>query len=232
MKTRLLSGCIALLVMPPLWAEEFKLANGQVVKGELSRVEPDGLVLMTETGVEKVMFLALPEETQKRFGFDLKKADEFRAQQTAARQLALEQQAAAIRERAKRLEFLREKQPSPDEQQRIVKVAGEAFTATATVLESTPTGARVRITRQVGRPAATMLDKDTRATVEVGEGFLYGLHAAEDEVYQGKLYPAGYHTFKTPLGEERTVRAYALTAEKAVEEDRRAGNGKILNSEF
>jgi hypothetical protein len=61
-----------------------------------------------------------------------------------------------------------------------------------------------------------MLDKDTRATVTVGEGFVHGLIAADGESWKGKLYPAGYHVYKTPFDGERTVRAYALSADAAL----------------
>jgi hypothetical protein len=197
-------------------AEEFKLANGKIVRGDLSRIEPDGLVLMTDAGVEKIPFLMLPEETQKRFGFDLKKADAFRAQQSAVRQQLLEQQAAAIRDRAARVEILEKGQLSLEDQQRRLKIESEAINAEASILQGTSKGAYVRITVQTGRAARTLLDHDTRSNVEVGEGFVHDLRAADGENWKGKLYPAGLHTYTVPFGGERTVRAYALTVDAAL----------------
>jgi hypothetical protein len=221
MKRWLWIGAFGLL-QSTLYPEDFKLTNGKVVTGDLSRVEPDGLVLMTDAGVEKIMFLALPEETQKRYGFDLKKADEYRAQQAAARQQMLEQQAAAIRARAARVETLEKSQLSIEDQQRRVKIASEAINAQALIIQGTSKGARVKITTQTGRAAATLLDRDTRATVEVGEGFVHDLRAADGETWQGKLYPAGYYTYTTPFDGERTLRAYALTADAALAKDQPA----------
>lgn len=203
-------------------SEDFKLADGQVVKGDLSRVEPDGLVLMTDAGVEKVPFLLLPAETQKRYGFDFKKAEEYHAQQTAARQQLLEQQAAAIRERAARLESMQKNQPSLEDQQRRVTIEAGAIDGTALVTRGTAKGAFVKITVQTGRAATTLLDRDTRATVEMGEGFVHDLRAADRETWQGKLYPAGLHTYADSFGVEHTVRAYALTADAALAYDRPA----------
>ena len=202
-----------------LAAEEFKLANGQAIKGDLNRVEPDGLVLVTDAGIEKVSFLALSEEVRKRYGFDIKKADEFRAKQAAARQQMLDQQAAAVRERAARVEATQQNQPTLEEQQRRIKVEAAALNATAFVTKGTSKGAFTSITIETGAAPTTMLGRDTRATVRMGEGFIYDLRAADGEKFRGKLYPAGLYTYTTALGEERTMRAYALTVEAAMAYD-------------
>jgi hypothetical protein len=62
---------IAILV--PLFAslalaEDFKTLNGKVYENaEVSRVEPDGIVLKTKSGISKVYFRELPKEVQERF---------------------------------------------------------------------------------------------------------------------------------------------------------------------
>ncbi len=217
MKTTL---CIALAVaalLPALAsAEEIKLANGQVVKGEISRVEPDGLVVLTEAGVEKISFLSLPEETRKRYGFDLAKADQHRAAQKAAQQKMLEQQAAALRERAARLGQLVGRQPSSEETERRIKIEASGFIAQARIIQGTSQGVRAMLTTQTGRAASTMLGRDTRAVVNVGEGFIHGLQGAEGETWTGRLYPTDYHLYVTPLGSERTIHGYATTVETAL----------------
>ncbi len=214
--TKWLRICALGILASTLRAEDFKLTNGQVVKGDLSRVEPDGLVLVTDAGIEKISFFLLPEETQKRYGFDLKKADAYRAQQSAARQQMLELQAAAIRSRAARVEKMQKNQPSLEDQQRRVKIESEVINATASVLQGTSKGARVRISVKTGRAATTLLDRDTRATTDLGEGFVYELRAADGETWEGKLYPAGFYTYTSAFGEEHTMRAYALTADAAL----------------
>jgi hypothetical protein len=48
--------------------EDFKTTNGKVYKdATVSRVEGDGIVLRTETGIAKVYFTELPPDVQERF---------------------------------------------------------------------------------------------------------------------------------------------------------------------
>lgn len=49
-------------------AEDFKTIEGKEYKGvTVSRVEPDGIVLTTKSGISKVYFVELPEDVQERF---------------------------------------------------------------------------------------------------------------------------------------------------------------------
>jgi hypothetical protein len=59
-----------LAVLPPSLAvaEDFKTIDGKVYKdATISRVEADGIVLRTKTGISKVYFIELPKDVQKRF---------------------------------------------------------------------------------------------------------------------------------------------------------------------
>ena len=48
-------------------AEDFKTINGKVYKdATISRIEADGIVLRTKTGISKVYFIELPKDIQKR----------------------------------------------------------------------------------------------------------------------------------------------------------------------
>jgi hypothetical protein len=50
-------------------ADDFKTTAGKEYKNvTVSRVEPDGIVLMTKSGISKVYFTELPKEVQERFG--------------------------------------------------------------------------------------------------------------------------------------------------------------------
>jgi hypothetical protein len=52
-------------------AEDFKTINGKEYKNAtVSRVEPDGIVLITKSGVSKVYFTELPKDVQERFHYD------------------------------------------------------------------------------------------------------------------------------------------------------------------
>ena len=49
-------------------AEDFKTINGKIYKdATISRVEADGIVLRTKTGISKVYFIELPKDIQDRF---------------------------------------------------------------------------------------------------------------------------------------------------------------------
>jgi hypothetical protein len=49
-------------------AEDFKTINGKEYKdATITRVEGDGIVLRTKTGISKVYFFELPQDVQKRF---------------------------------------------------------------------------------------------------------------------------------------------------------------------
>jgi len=51
-------------------AEDFKTVNGKEYKNAtVSRVEPDGIVLIYKSGIAKVYFIELPKEVQERFHY-------------------------------------------------------------------------------------------------------------------------------------------------------------------
>jgi len=59
---------LALLSATLALAEDFKTVRGKVYKdATIIRVEADGIVLKTKTGVSKVYFVELPSDVQQRF---------------------------------------------------------------------------------------------------------------------------------------------------------------------
>jgi hypothetical protein len=59
---------LAILFASLAFSEDFKTTTGKVYKdATVSRVEGDGLVLKTETGIVKVYFTELPQDVQERF---------------------------------------------------------------------------------------------------------------------------------------------------------------------
>src|SRR6266403_1223800 len=61
-------------------ADDFKAIDGKEYKSAaVSRVEPDGIVLITKSGISKVYFTELPKEVQERFHYDPAKAVQFNA---------------------------------------------------------------------------------------------------------------------------------------------------------
>src|SRR5437879_4397639 len=61
---------LALLSASDALAEDFKTVSGRVYKdATISRVEADGILLRTKTGISKVYFVELPKDVQERFHY-------------------------------------------------------------------------------------------------------------------------------------------------------------------
>jgi chromosome segregation ATPase len=81
--TKVLTFLILSLASAAL-GEDFKTVNGKEYKdATVTRVEPDGIVLKTKSGVTKVYFAELPKEVQERFHYDSEKASAYAADQAA-----------------------------------------------------------------------------------------------------------------------------------------------------
>jgi hypothetical protein len=79
------------------FAEDFKAIDGKEYKNvRVSRVEPDGIVLISKSGIAKVYFTELPKEVQDRFHYDAANAAAYSAQQIAS-QGAFQNQQAELR---------------------------------------------------------------------------------------------------------------------------------------
>ena len=66
------------------FTEDFKTVNGKEYKdATVTRVEPDGVVVKTNSGVTKVYFVELPKDAQERFHYDSEKAASYSAEQAA-----------------------------------------------------------------------------------------------------------------------------------------------------
>jgi hypothetical protein len=66
------------------FAEDFKTVNGKEYKdATVMRVEPDGIVVKTSSGVTKVYFSELPKDVQEHFQYDPGKAASYSAEQAA-----------------------------------------------------------------------------------------------------------------------------------------------------
>ena len=56
-------------------ADDFKTTDGKEYKNvKVKRVEPDGIVLISKSGISKIYFTELPKEVQQRFNYDAEKA--------------------------------------------------------------------------------------------------------------------------------------------------------------
>ena len=63
-------------------SEDFKTVNGKEYKdATVTRVDPDGVIVKTKSGITKVYFIELPKEVQERFHYDSEKAASYSAEQ-------------------------------------------------------------------------------------------------------------------------------------------------------
>ena len=99
MKTKVLAFLI-LSFASGAFSEDFKTVNGKEYKdAAITRVEPDGIVVKTKSGITKVYFAELPKEVQERFHYDRQKASAYSAEQGANYTAYQKQQQDAQRER-------------------------------------------------------------------------------------------------------------------------------------
>ena len=93
--TILLLSCAAAAL-----SDDFKTLNGKEFKdATITRVEPDGIVVKTKSGMSKVYFAELPKEVQERFHYDPQKASAYSAEQATNYAAYQNQQAEAQRQR-------------------------------------------------------------------------------------------------------------------------------------
>src|SRR5437899_1814198 len=65
-------------------AEDFKTINGKEYKNAtVSRIEPDGIVLKSKSGITKLYFTELPKDVQERFHYDSAQSAHFTADREA-----------------------------------------------------------------------------------------------------------------------------------------------------
>ena len=66
------------------FAEDLKTVNGKEYKdAAVTRVDPDGIVVKTKSGITKLYFVELPKDVQDRFHYDSAKATSYSAEQAA-----------------------------------------------------------------------------------------------------------------------------------------------------
>jgi tRNA_anti-like len=116
------------------FGDDFKTIDGKEYKNvTVSRVEPDGFVLVTSVGISKVYFTELPKEVRERFHYDATtKAASYSADQVATQETFRKQQQAAQQKRAEEREKYWRENPTPEPQARSLSNAtGNSLTGSA-----------------------------------------------------------------------------------------------------
>ena len=81
MSARVLTFLI-LCFVSAVFAEDFHTLNGKEYKdATVTRIEPDGIVVKTNSGVTKIYFTELPKDVQEHFHYDSGKAASYSAEQ-------------------------------------------------------------------------------------------------------------------------------------------------------
>jgi hypothetical protein len=81
-------------------ADDFKTIEGKEYKdATVTRVEPDGVVVRTKSGISKLYFVELPQEVQRRFNYEPQQARAYSAEQAANYAAIQKQEEEAQRQR-------------------------------------------------------------------------------------------------------------------------------------
>jgi hypothetical protein len=81
-------------------AEDFKTMEGKEYKGAtVTRVEPDGVVVKTKSGISKLYFVELPQDVQRRFNYNPQQASAYSAVQASNYAAIQKQEEEAQRQR-------------------------------------------------------------------------------------------------------------------------------------
>ena len=81
-------------------ADDFKTIEGKEFKNAtVSRIEPDGIVIKTKSGISKIYFVELPKEVQARYGHDPAKVEAESAAARAAEEKRIEKKGCRARPR-------------------------------------------------------------------------------------------------------------------------------------
>ena len=77
---------LLLCITSVAFAEDFKTTRGKEYKNvSVSRIEPDGIVLKTKSGISKIYFVELPKDVQERFHYNPANAAAYSAAQALAK---------------------------------------------------------------------------------------------------------------------------------------------------
>jgi hypothetical protein len=198
-------------------ADDFAFTNGNKISGTLSRVEPDGLVLITDDGIEKIPFTQLSPEVRAKYGYKPQAAAQYSAKLAAAQHEAFRRNEAALQtqEQEKTREWnaheavLQQRATRKDLNEAISQ---SAMQVQAKVSQVTDDGALCYYDEI--EPGGTVVHHE--AIFIAGLGVKQGL--VDDSKWQGTVYLCGVYRYTTVMGAEKTVKKYALSKETALQQ--------------
>jgi thioredoxin 1 len=140
-------------------AGDFRTIDGREYKNvTVSRVEPDGIVLKSKSGISKVYFIELSPEVQKRFHYDAGNAAAYSADQ-AASQAAYQMQQAELQRKVaeERNKYWTGEEPAKTPQNSILARAA-AVAGRGQQVEVISHGAQVDINQHLAVGNVTVVD--------------------------------------------------------------------------
>jgi hypothetical protein len=221
--------CVASIVL----ADDFKTITGKEYKNvTVKRVEPDGLVLSSKSGVSKVYFNELPKDVQERFHYDAAKGQAYSAEQTAAQEALYKQQKEAERQQTEEREKYLKEHPAPQpaapaergqsvpssmQGSMLDQRPADSSSTHGTALDQRPSGATMLVYGKVMQVVDEGLLVSVRETNAIGAeriphgatvlvvGNFPGVY--DDDKVQVTGRQAGSSEYTTVTGAKRTVRA-------------------------
>jgi thiol-disulfide isomerase/thioredoxin len=141
-------------------AEDFKTIDGKEYKNvRVSRVEPDGIVLISKSGISKVYFTELPPDIQKRFHYDAANAAAYSAEQAASR-AAFQTQQAELRQKLaeERNRYWTGQEPAKTQQDPVQEAPVVPVASRGQQAEVISHGAQVDISQHLAPGNVTIVD--------------------------------------------------------------------------
>jgi hypothetical protein len=187
-------------------AEDLTTTEGRVYKNvTVRKVEPDGLSISHESGLAKIPFTKLPEEVQKKHGYDPAKGKAY-AEEEGKKQAAAEEQLAKDVRRALQDQKKKELQREVAELEKEFAKQGRQTTV------------RIRQVTEDGFLGDVLLDgKEMDFIMVLGSPRLL----VDGDIWRGKLWLAGTYRYGTAVGGSKTVRCHAMTPQLALEHFRK-----------
>jgi thiol-disulfide isomerase/thioredoxin len=142
-------------------ADDFKAIDGKEYKNvTVNRIEPDGIVLKSKSGISKVYFTELPKKVQERFHYDAANAAAYSAEQTASQAAFLNQQAELRRKVAEERNqyWIGQQQPLKNQQARLSAVPAAPVAASGQQVKVITHGAAVNINQHLALGNVTVVD--------------------------------------------------------------------------
>jgi thiol-disulfide isomerase/thioredoxin len=158
-KTWNLIAGVFFLIANIAFGDNFKTIDGTEYKNvTVSRVEPDGIVLITSSGISKIYFTELPKEVRERFQYNAANAAAYSSWEAANQEAFRKQQAELERKLAEKNNKYWVDQQSPKNQQDKLLAPGALVADRGRQVEVITHGAQVDITKHLALGNVTVVD--------------------------------------------------------------------------